>query len=64
MAAKFIQISVSTVTEEDGEQNCAIFALDVSGDVWEFSGEGWMPLPMKREKAEEPAAGGDDGEES
>jgi hypothetical protein len=63
MAAKFIQISVSTVTEEDGEQNCAIFALDAGGDVWEFSGEGWMPLSMTREKAE-PAAGGDDGEES
>ena len=63
MAAKFIQISVSTVNEEDGEQNCAIFALDAVGVVWEFTGEGWSPLPMDREAAETPTAEGDDGEE-
>ncbi len=64
MGAKFVQLSSVFDPNDDA---AIVFALDAEGKVWEFVGEGWEPLEMKRLSGPvAPAAEGgeeDDGEE-
>lgn len=45
MAAKFIQIASVFDPNDDA---AIVFGLDAEGKVWEYVGEGWEPLDMKR----------------